>query len=261
MTGHLGSIMAPLRINLRKVLLAENEVVQRRFVSARRRRLLRASELEKLKITQDDLARMDWPQDTDLAEALRILGIEDTERENIPEDRLPADRIVHLEAIRRICTNYGLVFRPFRDYKGTLAKAVAIEVLKLKGMLKHDPAPGRFFITAPKEMFCDSLALNDPFLFYEIGPDEYYLVHQWGLDTSPLRLITHWPRGTKRRLFATRTVFCAALAIAIPLAAEQLVLLRPWTVGSMAVVFCCWLRFLWEFKHRRGVHERRWFQP
>lgn len=253
--------MGFLLINLRDALLAENAVVQRHFVSERQRRMRRTSELAKLKFDQHDLQRMEWPAGTDLEEALRILGLKDSVRENVAEDRLPADRTVHFEAIRRICVNYGLVFRPFRDYRGPLAKEVAIEVLKLKSLLGRDPEPGRFFIAAPKELFCDSLKPIDPFLFYEIGPDEYYLVHQWGLDTSPLRLVMHWPRGTRHRLLATRSVFCVAVIAAMQWAAVEWVYLESWIPLAVGAVLCCWLRFLWIFRNRRRAQERRWFQP
>ena len=250
-----------LHINLQHALLAENELAQTRFVSDRRLRQLRNHELKKLIFSRDELKRMDCPEDTDIQEALRILGIQNSIREDVAEDKLPADRIVHIQAIRTICTNYGLVFRPFRDYKGQLAKEVAVEVLTLKGILGRDPAPGRFFIAAPKEMFCDSLNPNDPFLFYEIGPDEYFLVHQWGLDTSPLRLIMHWPRGTPTRLFASRTVL-AVIAIGCLAASGTLwESVQSWMFAGAIGVAAYWFNSLQNYRYRRGGHEKRWFQP
>lgn len=253
--------MSLLHINLQDALLAENELAQTRFVSARRLRHLRNHELRKLIISRDELKQLDYPEDTDLKEALRILGIQDSIREDVSEDKLPADRIVHIQAIRTICMNYGLVFRPFRDYNGQLPKEVAIEVLTLKGILGHDPDPCRFFIAAPNEMFCDSLNPNDPFLFYEIGADEYFLVHQWGLDTSPLRLIMHWPRGTRTRLFATRTLL-AVIAIGCLAAGGALwESVRPWMFAGAIGVAAYWFKSVLDYRCKRGGHEKRWFQP
>ena len=250
--------MGLLSINLREVLLAENELVQQRFISVRRQRHLWDQEVQKLVCSKSELRDLSCPQDTDAQEALRLLGISGSAREQVPEDQLPAHRIVHFEAIRKICMDYGLVFRPFRSYKGQLAKEVAIEVLRLKTILGHDPITTRFFIAAPKEMFCDCLTPNDPFLFYEIGPDEYYLVHQWGLDTSPLRLIAHWPRGTRKRLFATRTVFCLLALVGLFVLREDLA--KNWAEVGTGMVLACWARFAWEYRYKRGVHERRWYR-
>jgi hypothetical protein len=252
--------MSVLRINLRDVLLAENARVQRKFLSDRRRRLMRNEELQKLVVTKDDLRKLRFPHDTNRQEALRILGISESPRDELPEEGLPAERIVHFDAVRRICMDYGLVFRPFREYKGQLAKGVAVEVLALKALLQHDPIATRFFIAAPTEMFCDSLSAKDPFLFYEVSPDEYYLVHQWGMDTSPLRLLTHWPRGTPARLLAARTALClfALIGLATQLASPDL---ERWAFAGMCAVTCAWVKFLWDFKHKRGVHERHWFHP
>jgi hypothetical protein len=252
--------MPLLTINLRDVLLAQNQRVEREFVSVRRRRKLREQELAKLMVSPTELAQLGYERDADSDAALRMLGINNTQREAVPEDRLPAERIVHLEAIRRICTNYGLVFRPFQDYRGQLAREVAIEVLRLRALLGHDPTADRFFVAAPKEMFCDSLTANDPFLFYEIGPDEYYLVHQWGLDSSPLRLIAHWPRGTRLRLFVTRTLLCAAAAGLVAYVDAATEVDHVWPTIGFILTAACWIRSFWAFKYRRGAHERHWYQ-
>lgn len=251
--------MPLLRINLRDVLLAHHRRVERTHLSGRRARALRARELEKLRISSDDLAPSGGRAETDTEAAFRILGISDRIDRDAAEDRLPPERIVHFEAVRRTCVNYGLILRPFRDYKGLLAKEVASEVLKLRSMLGHEPAANRFYIAAPREMFCDSLTASDPFLFYEIGPDEYYLVHQWGVDASPLRLITHWPRGTRRRLFAIRSAACVLLAgvLADALGRFNVPAEAGW-IGAMLLTGA-WLRSFWEFRYRRSSLDRRWY--
>jgi len=98
------------------------------------------------------------------------------------------------DEIREICLDYRLRFLPCKYFKGNISRDLPSAILRF--CKKHDiPHTDsylheRFFVMAPRGSFALEDKPKDPLLFYRIDDkDRYVLVHQWGNDLSPMRLV------------------------------------------------------------------------
>src|SRR5699024_9523529 len=103
---------------------------------------------------------------------------------------IEADRIFHLEQIKKICVVDRLRFLDSHYFK----KELPIEALqKTKHIEKlHQTEFTGFKIMAPAKSFRLKNA-DDPLLFAPMGNGYYYLIHKWGNDLSPWRKLKAWP--------------------------------------------------------------------
>ncbi len=105
-------------------------------------------------------------------------------------DRLDADKIYHIEQLKKICIDYRLRFLDSKYFKG---KIPGTAIAKIKELEKqHETELKGFKIMAPSKLF-KLEDKDDPLLFAPIGNDYYYLIHKWGNDLHPLRKLLVWP--------------------------------------------------------------------
>lgn len=134
--------------------------------------------------------------DYNLAEARRIRN----ERDQFA--KLPQNRIMSTDAIRKVCVKFGLRFLPTRFYKGALDTGIGPAVEQVKALLGGTlPLSGQteqldnytgavsasqdkvqFSIAAPSEAFALQPRPVDPLLFLRLGQLKWFLVHKWGDD-------------------------------------------------------------------------------
>lgn len=125
--------------------------------------------------------------------------------------RLDPERVFSEESIRRLCVAYRLRFLDAGRFKGPLPPRALYELRRLE-LRSAAPLKG-FKVMAPASRFklCDSN--SDPLLFVPVGPKHYYLVHRWGGDLSPWRILQAWPlRGPVE-------LACSVIALAMLAAA------------------------------------------
>ncbi|MEC8090539.1 MAG: hypothetical protein VX027_04910 [Bacteroidota bacterium] len=105
-------------------------------------------------------------------------------------DQLETNRIFHRDAIKKICIDYRLRFLDLSYFKAD----VPVEAIhKIQALEKdHKTEVKHMKIVAPSKLFKLKNA-DDPLLFVPIGNDYYYLIHKWGNDLHPLRLLMMWP--------------------------------------------------------------------
>lgn len=173
-----------------------------------------------LQTKEERLARLLRGQDSMIQQTYSILE-EEQKKDDIlravvlstlkhHENRIPGldpSRIFDIEDIRRTCVKYRLRFLPSGRFKGQLPNEAIYAIRQLEA---HAGGPvSGFKIMAPAQRFklcdCDS----DPLLFVPVGRGAYYLVHQWGRELSPWRVVLGWPARGMAELVAT--VLVAAL--------------------------------------------------
>lgn len=134
--------------------------------------------------------------DYQLAEARRIRS----ERDQFA--KLPQNRIMSTDAIRKVCIKFGLRFLPTRFYKGALDVGIgpAVESVKAAlggsfpvvdsveqldnytGTIPAGIAKVQFSIAAPSEAFALQPRPVDPLMFLRLGSLKWFLIHKWGDD-------------------------------------------------------------------------------
>lgn len=102
---------------------------------------------------------------------------------------LDTQRIFHINQIERIAIRYRLRFLSSTRFKGTIPAEAISQIRQLEQ--QHDTVLNGFKILAPLELFTVEKA-DDPLLFYPLGDEHYYLIHQWGNDVSPYRAMKYW---------------------------------------------------------------------
>jgi hypothetical protein len=150
--------------------------------------------------------------DTILDEVKKILNEDDRKDEEIQQklndsgkqiinkfdiDELEADRIYHIDQIKKICIDYRLRFLDTRYFKGKYPQQAFTEIKNIEK--KHDIELKGFKIVAPSKLFKLENA-DDPLLFAPMGNGYYYLIHKWGNDLSPLRRLLMLPFKNFRNL-------------------------------------------------------------
>jgi hypothetical protein len=105
-------------------------------------------------------------------------------------DLLAADKIYHIDQIKKVSIDYRLRFLDLKYFKNKLPQEALEKIQELE--TAHDTQLGSFKIMAPSALFRLEKT-DDPLLFVPLGKDYYYLVHKWGNDLHPLRKVLMWP--------------------------------------------------------------------
>lgn len=125
-------------------------------------------------------------------------------------------RVFSEETIRRTCVKFRLRFLDAGLFKGEIPLQAIHAIRELE---RHTEGPVRSYkIMAPASRFklCDTEV--DPLLFVPLGEGRYYLVHKWGHDLSPLRVVLGWPFRSALHLSATVVLLALVLTLLVPAA-------------------------------------------
>lgn len=163
---------------------------------------------------------------------LRAVVLSSRKERPVKIEGLDPDRIFSLGTIRESCIKYRLRFLDGGLFKGEIPLQAVHAIRELE---RHAQEPlSSFKIMAPAERFklCDSEV--DPLLFVPVATDAYYLVHKWGSDLSPLRVLRGWPTRAPSNLAFTVTAFAALIALIIPG-----YVLETWQVNRMIFMIWC----------------------
>lgn len=165
-------------------------------------------------------------------------AIRSNRKEQVNEvEGLDPARIFDLGSIRNICIKYRLRFLPSGRYKGEIPQGAVRAVRHLEAKAGK-PVKG-FMMMAPAERFQLSDCDADPMLFVPVGHGRYYLVHRWGRDMHPLRIVLGWPVRNWPQFVAV--AFVAALIIG-SLVPTSWVTAQPnatwWGTHRLGAIFC-----------------------
>ncbi len=105
-------------------------------------------------------------------------------------DKLSADKIYHIDQIKKVAIDYRLRFLDIKYFKNKLPEEATAAIQKLEAT--HETKLGAFKIMAPSILFRLEKT-DDPLLFVPLGNNYYYLVHKWGNDLHPFRKLLMWP--------------------------------------------------------------------
>ena len=105
-------------------------------------------------------------------------------------EQLETKRIFHRDTIKKTCIDYRLRFLDLDHFKGDIP-VEAIECIQVLEQA-HNTELQNLKIVAPSKLFKLKNA-DDPLLFVPIGNQYYYLIHKWGNDLHPFRLLLMWP--------------------------------------------------------------------
>ena len=111
-------------------------------------------------------------------------------KNNFEIDKIDANRIYHIDQIKKICIDYRLRFLDENLFKGQFP-IEAVEEIKVIEKT-HQTELTSLKMMAPSKLFKLENA-DDPLLFAPMGNGYYYLIHQWGNDLHPLRKFLVWP--------------------------------------------------------------------
>ncbi len=155
-------------------------------------------------------------------------------------DYLEADRIFHVDQIKKVCVDYRLRFLNSNRFKGQVPEEA---VSKIKALEKqHATKLGGFKIAAPSKLFrLDNY--DDPLLFAPIGNGYYYLIHKWGNDMSAWRKFFVRPF----RDFGSFLVFLIAVSLALTF------LVSEGSLGKANISVVRLVSFLFIFKSVCGI--------
>lgn len=150
-------------------------------------------------------------------------------------DKLESKKIVHLNAIKKICISFRLRFLDIHYFKGDIPIEAIDKIKELE--LDHGIIINSFKIMAPSVMF-RLKKTDDPLMFVPIGNNYYYLIHKWGNDLNPLRRIRMWPFHSLKNLLFSLLAVSFLITLMTPL--------QIFTKSPDSSSF--WLLFLFMFK-------------
>jgi len=127
---------------------------------------------------------------------------------------LEADRIYHLDDIRKLCITYRLRFLDSNFFKGQIPEEAISRIRQLEK--DHDTPLSHFKVMAPSKLLKLENA-DDPLLFAPIGNDYFYLIHKWGNDLHPFRKLLMWPYKNFENLVITVFLLSALLTAITPM--------------------------------------------
>ncbi|GAB5400057.1 MAG: hypothetical protein Aureis2KO_16420 [Aureisphaera sp.] len=166
-----------------------------------------------------------------LQEVKAIFEENDIEREHVKEklsqfspskendfsiDLLDADRIFHINDIKKLCVDYRLRFLGSHFFKGIIPEEAVSEIRQLEK--EHRISLEGLKIMAPAKLLKLENA-DDPLLFAPIGNGYHYLIHKWGNDLHPLRRWLMWPYKTFENLIFTIFLVSILLTAITPMQA------------------------------------------
>lgn len=150
-------------------------------------------------------------------------------------DKLESKKIVHLNAIKKICISFRLRFLDIHYFKGDIPIEAIDKIKELE--LDHGIIINSFKIMAPSVMF-RLKKTDDPLMFVPIGNNYYYLIHKWGNDLNPFRRIRMWPFHSLKNLLFSLLAVSFLITLITPL--------QIFTKSPDSSSF--WLLFLFMFK-------------
>lgn len=118
-------------------------------------------------------------------------------------DIIDANRVYHIDQIRKICIDFRLRFLDAKLFKGQFPMEAVDEIRCIEKA--HHTELTSLKMIAPSKLFKLENA-DDPLLFAPMGNGYYYLIHQWGNDLHPMRKWLVWP-------FKNLTTMCLATLI------------------------------------------------
>ncbi len=127
---------------------------------------------------------------------------------------LEADRIYHLDDIRKLCITYRLRFLDSNFFKGQIPEEAISRIRQLEK--DHDTPLSHFKVMAPSKLLKLENA-DDPLLFAPMGNDYFYLIHKWGNDLHPFRKLLMWPYKNFENLVITVFLLSALLTAITPM--------------------------------------------
>ena len=129
-------------------------------------------------------------------------------------DKLEANRIVHINTIKKICIDYRLRFLDINFFKGEIPPEAIDKIKNLE--LEHNTKIDQFKIMAPSIMF-RLKKTDDPLLFTPLGNNYFYLIHKWGNDLKGLRRLRMWPFLSLKNLLFTLLIISYLITLVTPL--------------------------------------------
>ena len=150
-------------------------------------------------------------------------------------DKLESKKIIHLNAIKKICISFRLRFLDIHYFKGDIPIEAIDKIKELE--LDHGIIINSFKIMAPSVMF-RLKKTDDPLMFVPIGNNYYYLIHKWGNDLNPFRRIRMWPFHSLKNLLFSLLAVSFLITLITPL--------QIFTKSPDSSSF--WLLFLFMFK-------------
>ena len=127
---------------------------------------------------------------------------------------LEADRIYHLDDIRKLCITYRLRFLDSNFFKGQIPEEAISRIRQLEK--DHDTPLTHFKVMAPSKLLKLENA-DDPLLFAPMGNNYFYLIHKWGNDLHPFRKLLMWPYKNFENLVITVFLLSALLTAITPM--------------------------------------------
>lgn len=118
-------------------------------------------------------------------------------------DIIDAERVYHIDQIRKICIDFRLRFLDAKLFKGQFPMEAVDEIRCIEKA--HQTELTSLKMIAPSKLFKLENA-DDPLLFAPMGNGYYYLIHQWGKDLHPMRKWLVWP-------FKNLTTMCMATLV------------------------------------------------
>ena len=174
-------------------------------------------QLERLKFKVDILNEVNQIlKDVDKADSkiIKAINSNDLSDENhFNYELLDADKIYHIDQIKKICIDYRLRFLDSKYFKGDLPYE-AIHQIKILEQ-KHKTVLNGFKIIAPSKLF-KLENIDDPLLFAPIGNGYYYLIHKWGNDLNPFRKLLMWPYKDFGNLIFTSFIISLVFTLLFP---------------------------------------------
>lgn len=154
---------------------------------------------------------------------------------------LKAEKIFHLQDIKKLCVDYRLRFLDAHFFKGPFPEEAISKIRYLEK--EHQTTLEGFKVVAPSKLLKLENA-DDPLLFVPLGHDYFYLVHKWGNDLHPLRKLLMWPYKSFENLVFTVFLLSILLTYLTPM--------QAFTKGEVTAQEY-FLMFLFMFKAVGGV--------
>lgn len=169
-------------------------------------------------------------EDDELDEAIvnRIFG-EASGIADLNWKKLEVQRIFHVSDIKKLCTDYRLRFLDANHFKGDIPYEAISKIKMLQR--EQEVELSSFKILAPAPMFNLQKKDSDPLLFVPLGNGNFYLIHKWGNDLSPLRKWVVLPFRNFKSLIATVALITLTVVMAIP----DSVYMGPYDQSSAAI--------------------------
>lgn len=177
---------------------------------------------------------------TSQRDILNRLESEQVDVNSLCPELLNPELIIHEEAIRRICVKYRLRFLKSHLFKGPIPVEALQKIQKMERL--HKSRLHNFNIIAPSGLFKLENA-DDPILLASLGNGYHYIIHKWGKDLRPWRVVWAWPFKSLENL----AILLLAVSLMITLLLPNGMLSQA---GGLSERF---LIFLFIFKGLAGI--------